>query len=293
MNDRMPRISIGVPLFNAERYLPECLESIARQSFKDFEVIISDNASTDGTRGLCEEIVRKDHRFHYHRNGENLGAAKNFNRVFELSGGEFFRWAAYDDLMGPRALEVCLAALLQNPDAVLAYPKSVIIDEHGAEIEKYDDEYALGESGSAERFKHFLRVVDRRNCHPIFGLMRRQALALTPLLGNYHSADKVLLAQLAMLGKFVEVPEYQFYRRYHPLGSIRANRRAKDLAAWFDTSKRGSAGLPRLRRAVELVKTIHDAPISMPARVACGLHLIRFFMKRERWIRLVGLRTQF
>jgi glycosyltransferase involved in cell wall biosynthesis len=287
-----PTISVGIPLYNAEKYVQGALDAIAAQTFRDFEVVISDNASTDQTYDICREFAAKDPRFRIVRNGTNLGASKNFNRVFELSNAPFFRWAAYDDLMGPRALEVCLAALQQNPDAVLAYPKSIIIDDDGRETEKYDDLYAFGEETGYERFRHFLKIVELRNCHPVFGLIRREALLQTPLLGNYHSADKVLLAQLVMLGKFIEVPDYQFYRRYHAMGSVRVNKTAMDYAAWFDTARTGKTAYPRLRRAIELVKSIARAPMSPGRKMQCVLFLAAFYVRKEQrqkvWSKLTG-----
>jgi glycosyltransferase involved in cell wall biosynthesis len=286
MSDSVPQISIGVPLYNAERFLREALESMTSQTFTDFEVVICDNASTDRTPDICAEFVARDSRFRYYRNEKNLGASRNFNRVFELSRAPFFRWAAYDDVMGPRALEVCLAALQTNPDAVLAYPKSILIDEQSRRFEDYEDMYTFGEDANYERFKHFLQIVERRNCHPVFGLIRREALAQTPLLGNYHSADKVLLARLVLLGKFVEVPDREFFRRAHPAVSVKVNKTARDFAVWFDTSLAGKAAFPRLRRAKEFLTSIARAKMPLLRKVQCVGYLIAFYLRTDRRLRI-------
>jgi glycosyltransferase involved in cell wall biosynthesis len=283
MNDQVPQVSIGVPVYNAERFLREAFEAMASQTFSDFEVVISDNASTDRTPDICREFAGRDHRFRFYQNEKNLGAAYNFNRVFELSSAPLFRWAAYDDVMGPRALEVCVEALRNSPDAVLAYPKTMIIDEAGRPYEEYEDMYQLDEEQNHQRFKHFLRVVEQRNCHPIFGLIRRDLMAQTPLLGNYHSADKVLLGRLALLGKFIEVPDRQFFRRKHPGVSVAVNKTAKEFAVWFDTSLTGKAAFPRLRRAKEFVTSILRARMSLLRKLQCLGYLIGFYLRAEAW----------
>ncbi|HTY57383.1 MAG TPA: glycosyltransferase family 2 protein [Bacteroidota bacterium] len=283
-----PRVSIGIPLYNAERYLRFCLDGVAAQTYRDLEVVIADNASTDRTGEICREYASRDSRFRYVRNEKNLGAARNFNLVFELSKGEYFRWAAYDDIMAPRAVEACAAALDADPSLALAYPKTVIINEEGAEIERYDDDYVFADPDPARRFARFLRVVDERNCNPLFGLMRRDLLARTMLLGSYHSADKVLLAQMVLLGRFAEVPEYLFYRRYHALGSVHVNRTARAFAAWFDTGRAGHMTFPRWRRLAELLKSIGRSHLSVAQRARCTLSLIMFYMKPDKWKMLVA-----
>jgi glycosyltransferase involved in cell wall biosynthesis len=283
MTEKIPQVSIGIPLYNAERYIRPALEAIIVQTFTDFEVVISDNASTDGTPDICKEFVARDPRFRLFRNEKNLGAAYNFNRVFELSRAPLFRWAAYDDLMGPRALEVCVEALRRTPDAVLAYPRSVIIDEEGKWVEDYDEKYRLGEAESHRRFRHFLKIVETTNCHPIFGLIRSDVLRKTPLLGNYHSADKVLLGRLALLGKFVEVPDREFLRRRHATVSVAVNKTAKDFAVWFDTSLKGKAAYPRIRRAKEFVLSVSRSGMSASEKLYCYASLAGFYLRPEAW----------
>lgn len=284
----MPRVSIGIPLYNAERYLRTCLDGVAAQTYGDFEAVIADNASTDATGEICREYAARDPRFRYVRNERNLGAAKNFNLVFQLSRGEYFRWAAYDDIMAPRAVEACAAVLDRDPAISLAYPKTVIIDAEGKEIEKYEDSYEFSDPDPAKRFSRFLRMVDKRNCNPLFGLMRSEMVARTMLVGSYHSADKVFLAQMVLLGKFIEVPEYLFYRRDHPLSSVHVNTTASAFAAWFDTARAGRSAFPRWRRLTELLKSIDRSRLSLRQRGLCTASLIRFYLHPEKWKTLVA-----
>ncbi|MER3486233.1 MAG: hypothetical protein C4345_09945 [Chloroflexota bacterium] len=132
-----PRVSIGLPVYNRQQYVGEAIESILAQTFADFELIISDNASTDATGVICQEYARKDARVRYYRNAINIGAAKNFNRVFHLSSGEYFKWMASDDICAPTFIERCVEALDGDTGAVLAYSRARCIDEHGAVVPRY------------------------------------------------------------------------------------------------------------------------------------------------------------
>ena len=96
-----PRVSIGLPVYNGDNYLAETLDSILAQTFTDFELIISDNGSTDRTEAICRRYAAQDHRVRYVRNPSNLGAARNYKRAFELARGEYFKWNGHDDPLAP------------------------------------------------------------------------------------------------------------------------------------------------------------------------------------------------
>ena len=280
MQAKVPRVSIGMPLYNAEVYLTETLESILSQSFRDFELIISDNASTDRTQEICRYYASKDSRIRYYRNQENLGATKNFNRVFELSVGEYFKWAAYDDPCAPEYLQLCVEALDQNPDRIMAYPRTILINAQGGVIEYHDDAYELLSPRPHLRFRKYF--YSSAWCHPVFGLIRRAVLEKTGLIGNYASSDKVLLGELAILGKTYEVPQHLAYRRIHPQISTVVNKTDEDMAAWFDPQARGKVMAPRWRRFIELIKVIARAGIPPTDKFLCYLELARFYLSPQR-----------
>src|ERR1700751_3293571 len=110
----MPKLSIGIPVFNGQEFLPELLDSLLAQTFGDFEILICDNASTDRTPQICSEYARRDSRVRFVRNQRNLGAVANFNRVFELSTAPLFKWAAHDDLYHQAYLDACVSLLEKN-----------------------------------------------------------------------------------------------------------------------------------------------------------------------------------
>ena len=99
-----PKISIGMPVYNGEKYIREALDSLLAQTFTDFELIISDNASTDNTEKICREYMSIDNRISYFRQKKNLGALVNFKFVLEHAKSNLFMWAAYDDLWAPNFL---------------------------------------------------------------------------------------------------------------------------------------------------------------------------------------------
>ena len=191
-NDRMrsdhggtssPQVGIGLPVFNGEGYLEEALDSILAQTHKDFELIISDNASTDRTRQICRTYAAHDPRVRYYRNKENLGASRNFNRVFELSSGKYFKWAAHDDLLAPEFLAKCVEVLERDPSVVLCHSGTMCIDKHGRWIRRNKSSNGGYSQKPHERFRAQLSFF--KPCWKIFGLIRADSLRKTPIMGEY------------------------------------------------------------------------------------------------------------
>ena len=165
-----PTISIGLPVWNGARYLADAIESILSQTFTDFELIISDNASTDDTAQIAQNFAERDRRIRYHRNEENIGGARNENLTFELSRGRYFRLSAYDDLVEPTLLERCVETLEQDPDAVLCFPETLVIDERG-EVTHAEANTRGTASSPSQRFRETCipRLPGRRGIrsHPV------------------------------------------------------------------------------------------------------------------------------
>lgn len=264
----MPLISIGLPVYNGENYLEESLQSILCQTYTNFELIISDNCSTDETGSICQRYAMNDPRIRYYRVDMNRGAAWNYNRVFELATGEYFKWAAHDDLIAKTYLECCIQAIESCPDVILCYPKTLLIDENGGNPTPYDDGLNLNSPLPVERFKHFLFRGPRR-CNPVFGLIRREYLAMTGLIGAYNASDEVLLAHLSLLGQFREIPEELMFRRIHPNASILANRTLRELLAWFDPASRTRICLPTLKHFIENNRCIFSMQMSITEKGQC------------------------
>jgi glycosyltransferase involved in cell wall biosynthesis len=208
-----PKVTIGIPVYNAERYLGETLNALLGQEYGDFEIVISDNHSTDGTLALCEAHARSDSRIRLFRSEKNFGAVHNYNRVFREARGEYFKWAAADDLCRPSLLSKCVRVLDERADVVLAYPQTEIIDGNGAHLQYYNDMLHLHEDCPVERFRTAMQRMGL--CNAVCGLIRTSVLAKTQLIGKYIGADAMLLLELSLHGKFHEIPEPLFCRRMH------------------------------------------------------------------------------
>ena len=255
-----PRVSIGVPVYNGARYLPEALDSLLAQTFEDFELIVSDNGSSDHTLDICRAYERRDERVRCHLSAFNRGAAWNYNRVLALAGGTYFKWAAHDDVCAPTFLERCVDVLdAEPPSVVLAYPGSRIRWEEGDMEWEHCENLDLRQAKPHERLAHLVPNLDMSNA--AFGLIRRDALQRTRGIGGYPSSDWVLLAELALLGEFREVPECLFVRRVHAGMSRNANTTEREVAEWFTPGAATKLEMTYWRVFFQILAAIHVAPM--------------------------------
>jgi len=213
------KVSIGLPVFNGDEFLSDAIKAVLAQSFTDFELIISDNASTDRTQEICKAFSAQDDRIKYLRQSVNRGAGWNFNEVFRLASGEYFKWLAHDDLIAPDFLEKCVKALDADPSVVLSYPKTVIIDAKGEFLNEYHVHLNTDSTSTYTRFRDL--VLEWSLCFEVFGLIRSKDLQRVGGMGNYGHGDGVLLARLGILGRFYEIPEQLNFSRKHATQSIR------------------------------------------------------------------------
>ncbi len=117
---RMPKVSIGMPVYNGAAYICKALDSLLAQSFDDFDLIISDNASTDETQAICQAYAKKDARIRYVRQEKNMGPIGNFDFVLNQSQGEYFMWAAHDDVWDRGFLDAMMHGFAISDDSVVA-----------------------------------------------------------------------------------------------------------------------------------------------------------------------------
>jgi glycosyltransferase involved in cell wall biosynthesis len=230
----MAPLTIGLPVYNGEQFLEEALESILGQTFTDFSLVVSDNASTDGTMEILEAHAARDDRLVILRSETNRGSAWNFNRVFAGCATPFFKWAAADDMLAPTCVERCLEVLTASPPSVvLAFPRTTVIDDNGEPLGELVDSLAMRADAPVHaRLKRVVAKVMWGNV--IFAVIRSDGLRRTRLHGAYPSSDHVLLAELALVGSFVEVPEPLFQRRWHAGMSRRANASLAEASRFFD-----------------------------------------------------------
>ncbi len=276
MSIQTPRLSIGLPVYNGEAFLAEALDGLLAQTYADFELVISDNASNDGTEAICRQRAARDPRVRYVRQEVNLGAMRNFNRVFELARGEYFKWAAHDDLHEPDFLKACVDVLDRNPDVVLAYPLARDIDAAGNTLKVVGMGLDADTPSASRRFAEFIRR--EHSCIAIFGVVRAEVLRRTRLLANYSDCDRVLLAEIALAGRAREVQEPHFVHRLHKQRSVHQYKSRQTRSQWFDPSKGGRPVWPFTRQFFGYLSAIRRAPLSRTEKAACTL-------KMTRWIR--------
>lgn len=271
-----PRVSLGIAVYNGERYLRQTIESLLGQTCTDFELIISDNGSTDATEAICREYATKDSRIRYYRNDENRGPSWNYRRIFELARGEYFKWADYDDFCAPTYLERCVAGLDATPEAVLCHSKTVMVDEHGNVPFHFDPGLRISNHDPAVRFFDLIRALHYSS--QIHGVMRSSVLRDTPLIGSYLSSDLVLLCWLSLRGPFLEIPEDLFFNRRHGEQSPRDRFKSYE---WFNPRLKGRITLPHWVLFTELVRAVHQASIPLGVRLRCYIYVAQWSLRNR------------
>jgi glycosyltransferase involved in cell wall biosynthesis len=271
-----PRLCIGLPVYNGEPYLAQAIESLLAQTFTDFRLVIGDNGSTDHTEDICRSYARRDGRIRYHRSPENRGAAWNFNRLVALADSEYFMWAAHDDLRAPRFAERCIDALDLQPGAILSYPTSQIIDEHGTVVAAHREPADVRGAAPSARFRAMLW--NWGLCHMLCGVIRLAVLRATQLHGAYPASDAVLLAELALRGEFCAVDEPLFLWRDHAQRATRACNSDAELAAWFAPANAGRMHFRHLTLFVNYLRTIGRVALPLDEKLRCWGIMARWFV---------------
>jgi glycosyltransferase involved in cell wall biosynthesis len=278
MSGKKPRVSIAVPVYNGDNYLEYALETALAQTYSDFEIVISDNASTDGTEEICRRFVERDSRVHYYRSEVNHGVYWNFRRGLELSNGEYFMWLAHDDGLAPEFLERCVDALNAQPDAVLSYTKAIDIDEHGNHLELKEQVLNAESSKPRERFRHMNRL--EHNCEAIFGLMRVSALENVRVFPDLADSDRVMLAELSLYGSYARVSDFLFLHREHPLRATNVYPQSRfERTAILLPEKAAKIVFPHFRQFGEYVLCIHRSPLRWRDRMLCYADMLAWFWR--------------
>lgn len=267
-----PRVSVGMPVYNCKKYVAEAIESNLRQTYTDFELVITDNCSTDGSDEICRAYAAKDSRIKYHRNPKNVGAGGNFQRCFDLSQGELFRWTPSDDVVGPELLELCVSVLDRDPAVILAYPQTRLIDGEGQIIRDYDENLHLMQDRPSTRMMEAAQRL--RLCNVQYGVTRREILGRTGMMRNYAGGDIPLILEMALYGKFYEVPEHLFYRRMHE-GASSAMKDVKEVMNLFDPTKRDKLFLYNWVHLGAHFKSVARAPIIFSEKLRASWFLFR------------------
>jgi glycosyltransferase involved in cell wall biosynthesis len=276
-----PRLSVGLPVYNGEKYLAESLDALLGQSYEDFELIISDNASTDGTAGICRRYMKQDSRIRYIWQPRNIGAAPNHNFVVGQARGELFKWASADDLYGRDLLKCCVDALDEYPHVVLAHTWTALIDSSGRVTEAIDYPLATTSLRAPDRFRSMLYG---KAGDDSYGVIRAEVLRRTSLHDSYHHADRTITAEFVLHGPFYQVPDWLYFRRDHPDRAERARPTVRGRCANLDPRRADRLRHPTVRLYADYlwgyVAAIRRAPLSSADRRECYRHLAGWVSSR-------------
>ena len=267
-----PTVSIGLPVFNGEQFLEQSLDSILSQTYTNFELIISDNASSDRTESICRQYAERDARLRYYRQPRNRGVTWNFRQVALLARGEYFLWIAHDDRFAPEYLERCHGFLQNNTTTVLCYSKAVEMDEYGTQLTRKEQVLRADAPFPHQRFREMIRM--EHNCEFIFGMMRTTVLKKTSIHGDFPDSDRCVLAELALYGEFHELPEYLFFHREHAQRVTKQFPTRQERMLRLNPDRRLRMVFPHFRQFCEYLTAIHRAPLRCLESIRCYLQML-------------------
>jgi glycosyltransferase involved in cell wall biosynthesis len=279
-----PRVSFAIPVRNGERFLGRALDSLLAQDFDDFEIVVCDNASTDKTPELMRRYADRDPRVRCILNEEDIGQIENFNRVYKLSRGEFFRWMGADDWLEPEYARKCVTVLDTRPDAVGVTTQWRFMDDAGR-IESIDVPGPRVDAPSPyQRLCLTLRLLQNPQAllfDPIYSLIRRDALQRTGLLPINPWTDRLLAVELCLLGSFCHLEDCLSTRRA-------AFERWKERLPRYHERlgrKRGH----RVMLYTGCAKIVQRAPLSAGQKLGCLGAIFAYWLRddvRRRWWRI-------
>jgi glycosyltransferase involved in cell wall biosynthesis len=274
-----PLVSIGVPIYNGERFLSRALNSLLDQSVSDMEIVISDNASTDNTQAICEDFVRRDSRIRYIRQKWNIGAPRNWNVVVHESSGVFFKWASASDYCDRTMVELCIGELRSDPGTVLCYGRTMLVDENEEPIEEFSGDESIDHDRVSRRFEQVCTRMSLNNAQ--CGIFRLDTLRRTRLDRLYPSGDIALMAELALYGRFRLIDKVLLFRR-QSRKTFTSMMTPLERQRVYDPEAKAPMKLILARRYLDYMVSISRAPISAVEKARTFL----IALKLARWDRV-------
>ena len=280
-----PRVSFAIPVCNAERFLARAIDSLLAQDFEDFEIVVCDNASTDGTRDLMLGYSQRDRRVRYIRNEENIGQIENFNRVCELARGDFVRWMGADDWLEPDYAGKCVAAIDARPDAVGVTTQWRYMDDEG-KVDFLDVPGPRVDAPTPLRRLHItLRLLQNGELlfDPIYSLIRRNALKRSGMLPVNRWTDRLLAFELCLIGPFCHLDDFLATRR-----NAREPRKVR-IERWHKRYKGWKKREHRWMLYMNYARIVKRTPLPPGQKLGCWGIVFYYWLRdeaRRRWGRL-------
>jgi hypothetical protein len=298
-----PKVTIGVLVYNGDNYLAEALESIMAQTFTDFEVVISDNGSTDGSADICRSFARRDRRIRYYRHEKNRGAAWNHNRALELARGEYFKWLAHDDAIEPEYLAECVKLLDAEPDVAWCQSQVILIDHVGRRlrgninawnrpgapateihsVQAFDPGEWRGDRGHERPSVRFAAVLlGAAWCLDGYGMMRTNMLRQTRGYLPTYGSEKIVVGELSLRGRYAEIPRPLKLVRIHESSSGSLGQTAQQQS--FMGARHARRWLhPRLQLVWDQLAGVRRAPLTFGERLRCAIVVARYLLQFHKW----------
>ena len=301
MATEMPLVSIGLPVYNGENFVADAIQCVLDQTFSNWELIICDNGSTDRTVTICRDYANHDNRIRVYQNARNMGLAFNFNEVFRLSRGRYFKWITHDDLFTPEFLESCIHELEKDERVVMVFPMICYADAAGRPQRRQGCELSILGS-TAESRVHKLMALEMQSTDifwSLYGLIRRDVLKQTGLMGLYNGSDQVLLLEVALRGCLKQIGKELFLRREHPLAATsRRGWTFRERAKFVNANDKRRLVFPYCRMLKEHLICILTGPMPFWARLRCTTVVLKrflvqwkYFAEEAVWSPLQALRS--
>ena len=275
-----PRITVGLPVYNGQKYLEAAIESHLAQSFGDFELVISDNGSTDATGEICGRYAQLDARVKYLKSPINRGILWNHRRVLEPvdPSTPYFRWAGADDILEPGLLAAMVEVLDTRPEIEAVMPATKNIDEEGTVIRTMERSLNLESPDVFERARQILLANYQ---HVIaYGLLRAPSLRRMRTGPHYIGWDPVFIWELALRGQVFQLVEPALLRRFHQ-GSISRVKTVKEMRKWVEPGTSAGMNLPHWAWAYERTRSLLATPMNLGEK----LRITMFLMRTTLWQR--------
>ena len=276
MSPAEPLVSVGLPVRNGERHLGDAVRSVLGQDHGRLELVISDNASSDGTEEICRQFARSDPRVRYHRQAQDIGLVPNFNAVLRLARGTYFKWMGDDDRLTPTYVSRCVDVLDDDPALILVTTQQAHVAQDGVVESAGYDGSGLRSDSPVERFSEWLRLLNesRLMLDPLYGTMRRAPVARLPRPIMLFE-DEIFAARLALAGPFGHIGEVLSYRRARPYPRLSVTARRLGVPAW-------QASMATTLQCRELLAAVREAELSPEERRRAVAAIAGMFLRRQR-----------
>jgi glycosyltransferase involved in cell wall biosynthesis len=272
-------LTIGLPVFNGQNYLESALESLKKQSFKNFKVVVSDNCSTDDSVKIAQSYVNDDSRFTLIKHKENIGGAGNFNSVFKECTTPFFKWMAHDDILHINYLEKCMALATMSDESFVMFDSYANkIDHDGNFIGSYLKEIKLSANSASGRF---YRILWADYFSEIFAIIRTSSIKQSRMHLNKLGSDRHFVSEILLNGGIKYVPEELFHRRHHDQSYCNAIEDNSAKLAWWDPKAKQSGTPPGITKLMDFHISISRSKITFEQKLKCYLHLLHWLAVRS------------